>query len=223
MRNATTVHSKIGASNHSNVERHVNDFYATEPKALELLLDLESFSETVLEPACGQGHLSDVLIDRGYRVLSSDLIDRGYGETGVDFLSPRMIPAEESPIDIITNPPYEFAQAFVEQGMRIIADGSRIAMFLKLTFLESKKRYLFFQQYPPELIYVSSDRLTCALNGDFNNVVRGAVVYAWFIWRKGFTGEPRLRWFNANHSTKQTRTADERDADFVSQHSLFGA
>ena len=42
-----------------NAETH--DYYATEPKATELLLDLETFNHEIWEPACGEGHISKVL------------------------------------------------------------------------------------------------------------------------------------------------------------------
>ena len=41
-------------------------------------IELELF-ENILEPACGEGHLSEVFIKNGIQVTSSDLIDRGYG------------------------------------------------------------------------------------------------------------------------------------------------
>lgn len=44
-----------GASNHTEEERQVDDYYATEPKATELLLEQEKFSEIVWECACGGG------------------------------------------------------------------------------------------------------------------------------------------------------------------------
>lgn len=193
--NAKAVFVTNGASNHSTTDREDNDFYATEPKALELLLDMEEFDPYVWECACGKGHLSEVLKKRGYIVRSTDLIDRGYGEGDVDFL----LINEKHNGDIITNPPYKFAQEFVEHALDIIPDGKRCAMFLKLTFLESKNRRKLFERYPPELIYVSSSRLQCAKGGDFDTSKQGvgtAVAYGWFIWRKGYTGEPRVRWFN---------------------------
>ena len=76
--NSKSTYTMLGASNHSDHEREDNDFYATDPKALELLLDLEEFDPYVWEPACGKGHLSEVLKKRGYIVRSTDLIDRGY-------------------------------------------------------------------------------------------------------------------------------------------------
>ena len=62
-----------------------NDYYATEPRAIELLLDLESFSDHIWEPACGEGHLSKVLEKKGYNVYSTDLIERGYDINGKIF------------------------------------------------------------------------------------------------------------------------------------------
>ena len=193
--NSKSTFVTLGASNHSETDRETNDFYATEPKALELLLDMEQFDPYVWECACGKGHLSEVLKKRGYIVKSTDLIDRGYGESGIDFLQY----TETHNGDIITNPPYKYAQQFVEHALKIIPEGNRVAMFLKLTFLETKGRKCLFEKYPPELIYVSSSRLQCALGGDFEKYKSSggtAVAYGWFIWRKGFSGEPKVRWFN---------------------------
>ena len=183
-----------GASNHSEEERQSEDYYATEPKATELLLDKETFSSVVWECACGQGHMSDVLKQYGYTVVSSDLVDRGYDNTKViDFLEE----TELNTMDIITNPPYKFAKEFVEHALDISADGVKVAMFLKLTFLESKKRRELFDKYPPKVVYVSSERLQCAKNGDFEKYGKGvgtAVAYAWYVWEKGFKGKPIIEW-----------------------------
>ena len=192
--NSRSAHATLGARNYALNEREEHDYYATEPRALELLLEKETFDPYIWECACGKGHLSEVLNKRGYMVKSTDLIDRGYGEGGVDFLKC----CEVHNGDIITNPPYKFAQQFVEHALGLIPEGKRVAMFLKLTFLESKNRKEMFKKYPPEYIYVSSSRLRCALGGDFDKYKDNgtALAYCWFIWRKGFQGEPRVRWFN---------------------------
>lgn len=56
--NKASVYKTLAASNYSNSEREKNDFYATDPKAIDLLLEKEKFSDLIWEPACGQGHLS---------------------------------------------------------------------------------------------------------------------------------------------------------------------
>ena len=84
--NKTSVYATLAAKNYSTEEREQNDFYATEPKAVELLLKLEKFSPNIWECACGAGHLARVLKMYGYNVKATDLIDRGYGLGGGRFL-----------------------------------------------------------------------------------------------------------------------------------------
>jgi hypothetical protein len=196
-----SIFKTLGASNHTDKEREEHDFYATEPKALELLLEKENFHPYVWECACGEGHLSEVLKNNGYNVKSSDLVDRGYDGTEViDFLKVSKEDVKNDfSRDIITNPPYKYAKEFVEKALEISMDSTKIAMFLKVQFLEGKARRELFDKYPPKRIYVASSRLLCAKNGEFEKMRQGggsAVAYAWFIWEKGFQGEPVVRWFN---------------------------
>lgn len=63
--NAKSIFVCNGASNHTTDERQVDDYYATEPKAIDLLLDRERFTDLVWEPACGGGHMSAALKQGG--------------------------------------------------------------------------------------------------------------------------------------------------------------
>ena len=67
-------------------------------------------------------------------------------------------------------------------------------MFLKIQFLEGKERRKLFDKYPPKYIYVNSSRQLCLLNGDDTNKISSAVCYCWFIWEKGYKGDPIIRW-----------------------------
>lgn len=98
--------------------------------------------------------------------------------------------------DIITNPPYKYAKEFIAKALDISMDGTKIAMFLKVQFLEGKARRELFEKYPPKKIYISSSRLLCAKNGEFEKDSSRAVAYAWFVRVKGYKGEPIVRWFN---------------------------
>lgn len=194
--NKNSIYKTLGATNHTSEERQNEDYYATDPKAAILLLELEKFSENIWECACGEGHLSQVFEKAGYKVRSSDLMDRGFGETGVDFLS------EENKFwdgDIITNPPYKYAQEFIQKSLDIIPNGKKVAMFLKVQFMEGKGRKNMFLSNPPKVVYVSSSRLLCAKNAEFDKMIANggsAVAYAWYIWEKGFDGVTQLKWFN---------------------------
>lgn len=193
--NANSIYKTLGASNHTDKERQEHDYYATEPKAMEVLLEVEQFNKNVWECAVGEGHLAEVLKVHGYNVKSTDLIDRRYGMGGVDFLKE----AEMFDGDIITNPPYKFAQEFIEKAIELIPAGNKVAMFLKIQFLEGKKRKELFKKYPPKVVYVSSSRLLCAKNAEFEKMIQGggsAVAYAWFIWEKGYCGDTIIKWIN---------------------------
>jgi hypothetical protein len=120
------------------------------------------------------------------QVISSTIDEYGYGETGVDFLeTSRQVDA------IITNPPFHLAQAFVEHALECAT--SKVAMLLRLQFLESMKRYRLFQRYPPKSIYVFSKRLTFS-RPNFHTDNSGMICYAWFVWEKGYTGRPQIDW-----------------------------
>lgn len=191
-RKSISVCNGISAVAHRSREK--DDYYATEPKATQLLLELETFSKSIWECACGEGHMSEVLKEHGYMVFNSDIVDRGYEDTFIiDFLNTNI----KNHMDIITNPPYKLAKEFVEHALNISENGVKVAMFLKLTFLESQKRRKLFEKYPPKTIYVSSNRLLCAKSGHFEEYKNTkAIAYCWFIWEKGYSGETVVKWFN---------------------------
>lgn len=186
------VFNTLGASSHTKEERQREDYYATDPKAAELLLKLETFNKDVWECACGEKHLANVFLRYGYNVRCSDLVDR-CGNEIYDFLSIDNISWNG---DIITNPPYKYAKEFVEKSLSIIPEGNKVAMFLKILFLEGKERKQLFQTNPPKVVYVSSSRITCAKNGNFKKFTSGALAYAWYIWEKGYKGDTIIKWFN---------------------------
>lgn len=186
------IFTVLGASNHSKNEREPNDYYATEPKAGELLLEVEPDLNNIWECACGEGHLAKVFDNAGKLRKATDLIDRNYG--GVeDFLA-----SSESYHngDIVTNPPYKFAQEFVEQALHRVDMGRKVCMFLKVLFLETQKRKQLFIKHPPKTIYISSSRINCAKNGDFKTYNQSAIAYAWYVWIKDYQGETVIKWIN---------------------------
>lgn len=137
----------IGASNHTDHDRVPHDYYATDPKAVEMLLELEQFAPVIWEPACGEGHISKVLQAHGHEVISTDLIYRGFGDPEpLDFLKETLDGFDG---DIITNPPYSLAQDFVQTAIDTVKLGRKVAMFLKIQFLEGKKRFALFEKSPP--------------------------------------------------------------------------
>lgn len=196
--NSNSIYKTLGASNHTDKERQADDFYATDPIAIDKLLTVERPKHNIWECACGAGHLSQRLEESGFTVVSSDIVDRGYKAFTYyfDFLTAAEAPYSER-FDILTNPP-KYAKEFVLKALELLRNGCKAYMFLKLTFLEGKARYNeLFKVYPPKAVYVFSERIMCAKNAEFQRMQEGggsAVAYAWFVWEKGYTGTTKVKW-----------------------------
>jgi len=167
-----------------------NDFYATHPDSTKALLEVEEIIYPAWECACGEGHIAKLLEGEVY---ATDLIDRGYGVSGQNFLS---LNGYSFPT-IITNPPFNLFQEFVEKALEMSTQ--KVIMFGKLQALEGQKRATFLQTTPLKTVYVFKKRQQPMRNGKSNDEVTGkkmssTMAFAWFVWEKGFTGDPIIKW-----------------------------
>lgn len=173
------VYRTLGASNHTDSARAILDLYCTHPRAVEALLKLERFGNKVWEPCDGLGHISNTLKASGYDVRCSDILTRGRDIERLDFLTNK----ERWDGDIISNPPYSDALPIILKAIEAISEGHKVAMWLRILFLEGKARQKFYREYPPKRVWISSTRIPCSKNGQhFGASAQG---YAWFIWEKG--------------------------------------
>ena len=190
-----SIWKTLGASNHTDEEREQDDFYATDPDAVDKLLMVESPNACIWECAAGAGHLAKRLKEYGYEVYATDIKGRGYALNGVqDFLKAEKAGViTEGMYDILTNPPYKYANEFVKKSLDLLPVGCKCYMFLKLQFLEGVTRYNeIFSVTPPKAVYVFKKRVLCAKNGEFERkreIGGSAVAYAWYDWEKGYNGK----------------------------------
>lgn len=189
--NSRSTYATLGASNHTDKVREGRDFYATPYEATEALLHKELFKKDVWECAVGLGHISDVFEHYGYKVRKSDIVNRMDNEV-LDFLTCK----EPWQGSIVTNPPYRYAQEFVEKALELLPEGGKCAFLLRLQFLEGIKRRKLFDVAPPKTVYVFSKRIQCCINGEFDKYegVGSAIAYAWFVWRKDHKGDTVVKW-----------------------------
>lgn len=198
--NSNSIWKTLGASNHTEKDRQNEDYYATDKVAIDGLNSVWEIPQNIWECACGAGDLSKRLEELGHTVYSTDLVDRGYGKGNTDFLKTTELPRDCT--CILTNPPYNKALEFVNHSLELLPQGGYCVMFLKTTFLESKKRYnKLFSINPPKYMFQFVSRILCAKNGDFKTMIAGggsAVSYAWFVFQKGYNGDTIIRWINNN-------------------------
>lgn len=220
--NNNSAHAAIAAHRGGGESmRQEDDFYATDPKAIEALFNAPCFSYTQVtelylknaknnpyfyfwEPAAGNGNLSNWLRDNGYHTIASDLKYRGCTDgsiiDGLDFLTTypynKFKGAAAHPFVIITNPPYSLATEFIEHALGILPDGGLYIALMNITYLAGQKRYQrVYSKGNLREIYVFSKRIECWKNGEQPKDKCGSIAnYAWYVFQKGYNGQPTLYW-----------------------------
>ena len=126
--------------------REDNDFYATDPIAIDILLkDFNVLkyctNKVIWECAAGTGNLSNRLIELGYDVYSTDLIDRGCEniKPGIDFLKCTQLPNNCN--IILTNPPFKYATEFAQKALELLPTGGYYIAFMNISYITGQKRY----------------------------------------------------------------------------------
>jgi len=187
----------------SGQDRAEHDFYATPSEAVKYLLNVEKFDTDIWECASGQNHIADMLKEYGYSVRTSDIVKRTPTTEQMDFLS-----CEEKEWEgaIITNPPFKLAKEFVEKSLSLVGNGQKVAMFLRLQFLDGLNRYELFKNCPPKRVHVFSRRIRCAKDGNFTQYKSGGIQSnAWFVWEKDYQGKTEIDWINHDEELDENR------------------
>src|SRR6516164_11778361 len=120
---------------HPHAERGL-DCYPTAPPVTHALLREEDPPSSVWEPACGHGHIAEVLRGRGYHVITSDITHYDYPlDFQADFLTVKKAPPGVA--SIVTNAPYCVGTKFARHALDLV---SRVYLFTRLSFLASVSR-----------------------------------------------------------------------------------
>lgn len=139
---------------------------------------------TFWEPACGEGHMAEVLREYSADLLATDVFDYGYGDATLDFTNGLEASAHVDRDFIITNPPFgDKSEAFVLQALQRARRG--VAMFVRLQWLETIGRYeRIFKDNPPTLIAFFAERVNLC-KGRWDPEGGTATAYIWLVWIKG--------------------------------------
>lgn len=168
-------------------ERKAYDFYATPISSIQLLFNSKQFKPVkVLEPSAGNGNIVKTVKDNfpdshvtAYEIRQEEqetLQEVGADSTIIaDFLTVDI--AEKYDL-IIGNPPYSEALEFIQKSLQCLSDEGQLVFLLRTNFLESKKRFQFWQDFPLSELYVLSKRPSFTGKGS------DATSYSWFVWSK---------------------------------------
>jgi hypothetical protein len=124
--------------------------------------------------------MAEVLREYFLEVTATDIKDYRYGDHVVDFLNADAYGAFDW---VITNPPFNDSAEFVLKALQIAGTG--IAMFVRLTWLESVGRYeTIFRDHLPTQLAIFAERVPLHKDqwkpdGDT------LTAYIWLVWNKG--------------------------------------
>lgn len=209
--------------------RHALDFFCTPPWATRALceivlprLGLSLDGKVVWECAAGAGHMAHVLAEYGCLVVHSDVHDYGIGSQIGSFVGegPDVIGSHCESVAsdfIITNPPYNLAEAFLRRALR---EAPTVALLLRTAFIDTQGRYeRVFSVTPPRLVAQFAER--CPMHeGRWDPDGDTATAYAWFVWTRGAT-QTELMWIPPGqrkaleHQRDRARFAEQSDGGLL--------
>lgn len=143
-------------------QRHPDDFYATPAWCTRAILPhvLTSEARRVLDPACGEGAILDVVAGASRAMVYGLEADparaatargRGFDVECCDALT---LPGWAADV-IVMNPPFSLALEFVQRAL--CQRGATVAALLRLAFLASQRRAAFWRAHPAD-VYVLPKR-----------------------------------------------------------------
>lgn len=167
-------------------ERKAYDFYATPPETIRAFLanfDGISSGDRILEPSAGNGQIVKVLREGGYdnRIDAVELRpeERGALEALADNVTIGSFFDYEPDCGydvIIGNPPYSLALDFINKSLELLHPGGLLIFLLRTNFLESEKRFKWWQEHPLSGLYTLHKRPSFTGRGT------DATSYSWFVW-----------------------------------------
>lgn len=192
------------------------DNYSTHYSLTELLFEKVKFdfTKTVLEPAAGEGAMVKVLKERFKRVCvySFDPYDgvRKFKpgssiEVFYDFLTFEFNRKFEY---IITNPPYSLADRFVLRAKEL--NPEKICFLLRTNYLSGQKRLKkgVFDGLKNVFVFNRMPDLRAPIRPD-GKFITAMNVYAWFVWERGYQGEPALGWIDCSKYALREKELDQ--------------
>ena len=153
-----------------------NDFIRTPKSVVEAILKYEKFDGEILEPSCGDGVISEILKNNGYKVESSDKYDYKYGEVK-DLFS-----ITDMHDNIITNPPFTQQQAVKKHLLPITKKKLALLWFVKNlgNEIETKtSKHL-------KCVYVFNKKI------DWVGIKFGWL-FAWYVWDMDYEGDVTIK------------------------------
>lgn len=187
--------SSAGRSNHR--DNHKNDYYVTPEWIIKEFLkyfekDVDIFEDpdlVILDPCAGGDEFHDMMYPKvlhdtyGYNLSTNILTMDIREDSKAGFIKDYLASTDCADVAdiIISNPPFNLSEKFVEKALQDVREGGYVVMLLRSSWLGTKKRNPFILEHLPEFCYYHSRRACFTENGK-----NDSTEYAHFVWRRGY-------------------------------------
>lgn len=172
-------------------QRKAYDFYATQADTVHAFLNSFegiSASDRILEPSAGNGAIIQALRNHGYTNRIDAVEIRPEERAQLEALADNVTIGSFFDYNpglgydvIIGNPPYSMALEFINKSLELLHPGGLLIFLLRTNFLESEKRFRWWQEHPLSGLYTLHKRPSFTGHGT------DATSYSWFVWERGGT------------------------------------
>ncbi|SEQ70927.1 hypothetical protein SAMN05216548_10719 [Faunimonas pinastri] len=192
--------------------RDPDDWYVEPEWCSRRLFEVEPFTGTIHDPACGFGRIVEAARDAGHQAFGSDLHHRWPPSHGgympADY---RQWPPAEAFYgsvwhrgfdNVVSNPPFKFAdprdnkaECFVR--MALARTRRKVAMLLPTTWQCGGKRGAWLETTPLFRIWNLGPRPSMPPGTVIQEGAAagsGTKDFSWFVWLHGFDGAPTVSW-----------------------------
>lgn len=192
------------SSTNRGIIRNAFDYYVTPEKCIRNLIanfkdNLENI-HTFFDPCAGGDDKNKMSFPEVLKdcfpladIITSDIRSDSLAQYKLDFLADSLALFDYDNSVIISNPPFDLAQEFIEKALSL--KPKYVIFLLRLSFFASKKRKNFFKNNMTEYCFILSDRPSFipqnlvfeTVDGRTKTISKGnkdSSEYAFFVWAK---------------------------------------
>lgn len=189
--------------------RDPDDWYVEPAWCDDALFASEKFEGPIVDPCCGLGRILDAAWRAGYPTVGYDIKDRGVRDRHPFAISDFFNSDALFP-NVVCNPPYLHGDKFVRAAL---ARSVKTAVLLRAQWANAGARSRWLESLPLRRVLMLTPRPSMPpgaviIGSGGKDPSGGLQDYAWFIFERGYSGEPGFGWARREPRAKHRSSGD---------------
>ena len=171
--------------------RQQHEHYVEEKWCSRRLFDVEKFTGSIVDPACGWGQIVIAALEHGYSAAGCDIVNRGWDSTRTpsDFLKSTI-----NYENIVTNPPFDRLEDFTIQA--VSRSRRKAAVLFPLARIPAAH---YLERLPLARVWLMTPRPSMP-PGHYikagGKVGGGRIDFCWLVFEHGHRDQPTMFWLH---------------------------